>query len=408
MTLFTVRKDTGRPEILIHAPGRYIIELQRRDRAIPFVRLAVQLRPHPDRVIYLPATEQTRYLLETTESGLVLQFDDHSVVACSVRLLSIRDLGSLLRQRRRQKRWMQPLIHLPMGGEVVLRPLLHAGGPKERELALALRGLSGWGLGPATASLQQVLARHFEGPPPAEAARPPLAPLRVGIVIHLYYQELWSEFEALLSRLERPFRLILTLTGPARDLHGHIRRTYPDAETIIYENRGRDIGPFIQLLMDGRLDDFDLICKLHGKKSALDGPRAALGEIWRLASLYDLIGNRDAVDRIIDVFARSPGVGMIGSDRFRLPNEWKGEKAAWGTNETKTRDLLTMMGITPIPPIDFFAGTMFWVRREALEPLKKLDLALDSFPDEAGQEDGTLQHALERAMAMMIPNKIGV
>jgi lipopolysaccharide biosynthesis protein len=46
--------------------------------------------------------------------------------------------------------------------------------------------------------------------------------------------------------------------------------------------------------------------------------------------------------------------------------------------------------------LDFFAGTMFWIRRDLLDLLKPLDLSLDSFPDEKGQTDGALQHALER------------
>jgi lipopolysaccharide biosynthesis protein len=387
--------------ILVHAPGRYIVDLGCRPGTIPFVRLTVRLRPHPDRVVYLPATEQTRYLLESTEGGLTLEFDSCSVLSCHIRPLKFGDLATLLRQRRRQKRLKQPLAHLPLGGEVVLRPLLHAGGPRERELALALRGLAGWGLGPTTASLQAVLARHFEGPPARRPDRPTLSPTRIGMVIHLHYRELWPEFATLLAGLDRPFGLIVTLTKSDTDLQASIKAAFPDADILVYENRGRDVGPFIQLLKEGRLDAFDLICKLHGKKSALDGPRAALGDIWRLASLYDLIGDRDTVDGIVETFATSPDVGMIGSDRFRLPNAFKDEAAAWGRNEPQTRELLAKMDIAPIPSIDFFAGTMFWVRRAALEPLQLLELCLTSFPDEAGQHDGTLQHALERAIGMI-------
>jgi lipopolysaccharide biosynthesis protein len=51
---------------------------------------------------------------------------------------------------------------------------------------------------------------------------------------------------------------------------------------------------------------------------------------------------------------------------------------------------------------------MFWVRRSALEPLMRLDLPLAVFPEEASQQDGTLQHALERVLGMICTEISGV
>jgi lipopolysaccharide biosynthesis protein len=132
-----------------------------------------------------------------------------------------------------------------------------------------------------------------------------------------------------------------------------------------------------------------------------------LGEMWRLASVFDLIGSRDVVDRIVAEFDRSHDTGMIGSRRFQLPNEWKDEAAAWSANKTMTLDLLATMGMVA-DRFSYFAGTMFWVRRSALEPLRQLDLSLASFPDEEGQQDGTLQHALERVFGMICSKIKGV
>jgi lipopolysaccharide biosynthesis protein len=47
--------------------------------------------------------------------------------------------------------------------------------------------------------------------------------------------------------------------------------------------------------------------------------------------------------------------------------------------------------------LDFFGGTMFWVRPEALKPLRDLHLAAD-MPYESGLIDGDLPHALERVL----------
>lgn len=391
-----VARSGALSEIHIHAPGRYIIELSPTDRRMPFLRLIVRRPGHPDRVVYVPVVKRTSYLLKSSEGGLVLQFDAGDIVDSSIRRPRLGDLGALLRRRRRQKRF-----ELPLGQGIVLRPLLHVAGPEGHDLTHALGNLTGWGFGVVSANLQKTLARRFDGPSIRPPERPPVAGPKIAVALHLHYPDLWPEFEALLEAIDRPFHLILTLTRRDAALAERVQARFRDAEIIVYDNRGRDVGPFIQLLRDGRLDPFDLVCKLHGKKSDLSGPRMILGEVWRQASAFDLIGSRDVVDRIIAEFEHSPDTQMIGSRRFRLPNEWKDADAAWGTNKAMTLDLLQAMGMAPGSPLDFFAGTMFWVRRGALEPLKRLDLSLASFPEEAGQQDGTLQHALERVLGMI-------
>jgi len=49
--------------------------------------------------------------------------------------------------------------------------------------------------------------------------------------------------------------------------------------------------------------------------------------------------------------------------------------------------------------LNFVAGSMFYARREVLQPILNLHLSEDDFEPEAGQTDGTLAHAVERVFA---------
>jgi Rhamnan synthesis protein F len=230
---------------------------------------------------------------------------------------------------------------------------------------------------------------------------PDAVSVRAAVVVHIFYEDTWPDIAGALRGLNVPFDLIVT-TVPGRDrLVETIQHSYPRAEIEIVENRGRDVGPFMALLERGRLDRYRYICKIHGKKSIDGGRRVQIGAMWRRRLLFDLL-SAGAADRAIDAFERDPSIGMIGSKIFRLPNEWYSEELSWSANRTMTLKIAEKMGVPPEKfRLDFFGGTMFWVRPEALKPLKDLRLAAD-MPQEAGLVDGDLPHALERIFATSV------
>lgn len=355
----------------------------------PFIRM---WKNDPEsQPVFIPATPSAEFRVRFKSPGMRLFCLREEVEPVSWRPWRLSDWPKLVRLRRfhRHTRYdddelnIQPLLRVSDGNVDVPR---------------AVRLLAEWDVGVSTPALQETL--RYEFAPPDDAEVPPLArPVAIAVVVHLHYDEVWPDFARRLSRLSVPFDLIVTTNGARPERDARIHSDFPDAKIVVYENRGRDVGPFVQLLRDGYLERYELVCKVHGKRSLFLGARSLFGEVWRLSTLNDLLGSDATVRGIINRFATEPDLGLVGPAHFHLPNAFRHSyDDTWGqNNEAFTKGLAAQLGCPSERfQLDFFAGTMFWIRKELLDLLKPLDLTLDSFPEEAGQVDGTLQHALER------------
>lgn len=234
---------------------------------------------------------------------------------------------------------------------------------------------------------------------PDETTNTPL-PLRVGVHAHVYYSDLLPEIAARLSRLPPATTIFVTTVEGGTpsvdaDLAASIERHIPQATIVRVPNRGRDIWPFMMLLRDGAFRDVDIVVKIHTKKSSHLQPAPIAGAAWRRRMLFELLGSPAAIQSIVSRFAQIPDLGLMGPAGLRVPSYLLSERQTFSGNVSATRLLAARAGINPLA-IDFFAGSMFWVRPDALEPLRRLDLSANDFPQEHGQVDGTLQHAIER------------
>jgi Rhamnan synthesis protein F len=241
----------------------------------------------------------------------------------------------------------------------------------------------------------------LQGWAPIERARPAASPAHgsehaAAIVAHVYYEDAWADIAGVLKRLIMPFDLIVTTVRGNDRLVETVSREFPEAHVIVTENRGRDVRPFLELLETGRLDRYRYICKIHGKKSSDGGRLSYLGALWRRRLLFDLLAGPGIADSIVRAFETDASVGMIGPRAFRLPSRTVPLEPSWGKNGPKVLELAAKMGVSSEQfHLDFYGGSMFWVRPEALRPLRELSLA-GAFPEEQGLLDGGLEHAIER------------
>lgn len=235
--------------------------------------------------------------------------------------------------------------------------------------------------------------------PPCTRQEP--LPARIVIVIHIYYIETWPEIAVMLKAIPYHHDLIITLPPEREALTAAILSDIPAAKIRIIENRGRDVRPFLILLEDGTLSQYDYICKIHSKRSRANDPSGNLGDICRRRTFFDLLVAPGAISTILQRFRADATLGMIGSRVFRLRGP-KQKSMFWRHNRLNMQNIIRELGGNPdrVEP-DFFEGTMFWVRTSAFDRLRDLRLS-SRFLREQGAKDGALEHAVERIFATSV------
>lgn len=212
----------------------------------------------------------------------------------------------------------------------------------------------------------------------------------VAVVIHAYYPELLEEMLGLLHDFTS-LRLKLFVTcSPDRDAFcREILRKSSFAYTIkSVENRGRDILPFLKMAPVALSEGFEVILKLHTKKSM----HLKRNLQWR-NDLYQKLIAGDAPEKMVGWFQQHPDLGMIAPAGHILPMS-----LYYGANPASVRELCLRMGLQAEQLVDyiFVAGSMFAIRARALEAVLALNLTEEDFEPENRQVDGTMAHAVER------------
>jgi len=214
------------------------------------------------------------------------------------------------------------------------------------------------------------------------------------VVLHAYYADLASEIIKELEKLPKDsFDLIVTIPdwGNKKIIEA-ITNDYPDAIFYATPNRGRDIGPFLDLLPTILEKNYSLILKIQTKRGYFKNNTLVpeFGKIWRDQTLNALLGSQEKVASIISEFSCKPTLNMVGPQPYALSIE----NYPYHDGGNLAEILLQKRAKNPI----FFAGTMFWVRPSCLSPFTTADLDISSFEPETGQNDGALAHLIERIL----------
>ncbi len=216
---------------------------------------------------------------------------------------------------------------------------------------------------------------------------------RACAIVHAFYPELCPDVRHYLENV--PGQLDVYISTTSDEKRSEILRIFDgyakgSVEIRVFENRGRDIAPKLVGFRD-IYERYDLALSLHTKKSPHAGADL---ENWREYLYEHLLGSPEIVKSIFELLARDR-VGMVFPQHFFFLRDILG----WGANFATCRALLARMNIAIDENVmlECPSGSMFWCRTAALSKLLDQNLKFSDFDDEAGQIDGTLAHAIERA-----------
>lgn len=213
------------------------------------------------------------------------------------------------------------------------------------------------------------------------------------VIVHLFHPEIWDEFTKRLQCLNHTdYDLFISLPPNQEKFRRSILKSFPSATVVIFPNRGRDVLPFTMISPILRKSGYTRVLKIHSKISAPDWTQRILGTL--------LPDNPDHLANILEAL-NDPQTGVIGSGATFIP-----------VGAAALRDMPLVVRLCrrftqPLHPLrnreylercGYFAGTMFWVRLDALDPL--MDIGFWSFDPEARQKNGTTAHALERMFTL--------
>lgn len=226
-------------------------------------------------------------------------------------------------------------------------------------------------------------------------------PARVAVAVHVYYAELFPEILRYLHNIPVPFDLLIT---DATDVDVELDPLCVDLPNLKnhavlpIENHGRDIYPLMALVNADLLNPYDIVLKIHTKKSVWRAAHDLTGDgdTWRRELLDGLMGDGDRVRDILTAFASDSGLGIVTAPGSVLGPEY------WGDNQGITERLLRRLELDlEEERLVFAAGSMYWTRAFILNGLRALGMTRDDFPDETGQVNQTTAHGMERLLGVV-------
>lgn len=220
------------------------------------------------------------------------------------------------------------------------------------------------------------------------------------VIFHLYYEDQLDFFLAKMHVING-CEWDLIVTGPEHgdDVRKRVTAFKPDAVFLPTSNVGYDIWPFIAAIKSVRLEDYDLLLKLHTKNSnkistRVNGIRMS-GYQWRDILVEGLLGSDEVFRKALNSF-HNPSVGLV-CNRTILKEVSNGLYEDLRPLEEE----LDYLGITT-KDRHFCAGTMFMARSLPYRILQSDKVRENKFTMGVSHARGSMAHIYERIISILV------
>lgn len=229
---------------------------------------------------------------------------------------------------------------------------------------------------------------------------------KIGLFFHIYFEDLIEECFHYVSNVPEYTDIFITTDEENKKIkiENKFSKLKNKVDVKVIENRGRDVSAFLVPNREEILK-YDIACFAHDKKTKQLHPELK-GEEFKYKCLENILGNKNFVSNIIDLFIKNPRLGLLSPPAPNHAEFYGNLGREWGENYDITIELLKDLNIksnvdkskAPIAPY----GTMFWFRPKAMKKLLEKTWVYKDFPEEPNKIDGTILHAIERAYPFVV------
>lgn len=231
---------------------------------------------------------------------------------------------------------------------------------------------------------------------------------RILVILHLYYQDLWDEIKNYLLNLQNytNFDLHITCVEKNEQLFNNILSSFSKNVNIkieILENiKGADIYPFIHVINQINLDNYDFVYKLHTKQTFpvlnVKIKEAKLmfyigHNLWR-DFLFNAILGKEKIKKVFKIFEKKPKSGAIGFGPLFIETSIDKNDRFYKRSAKKCK-------FNDIQKSKCFAGTAFIIRGELLKCIQNI-YSKEDFIEETNRKFVDLAYFIEGFLGYIV------